>query len=122
KKKSLYERLGVEEYFLFDPLGDYLDPRLQGYRLMRGWYQPLSSRDGSLVSRTTGVTFTVEGDHVRLIETATGKPLLRREEWKVRAARADQAEAQLAREIEARRTAEDDNARLRAEIERLRKT
>ncbi|HEX6902211.1 MAG TPA: Uma2 family endonuclease [Thermoanaerobaculia bacterium] len=98
KKMSLYERLGVEEYFLFDPLGDYLAPRLQGYRLVRGRYQPLSSRNGSLTSQTTGVTFALEGKHIRLIETATGNPLLRREELR------------------------DENARLRAEIERLRKT
>ena len=32
-KKTRYERLGCEEYFLFDPEGDYLDPRLQGYHL-----------------------------------------------------------------------------------------
>ncbi len=98
KKKSLYERLGVDEYFLFDPLGDYLDPRLQGYRLVRGRYQPLPPKNGSLVSQTTGVTFTLEGTHIRLIETATGKPLLRRQELR------------------------DEVARLRAEIERLRKT
>jgi len=38
-KKKLYERLGVKEYFLYDPLGEYLDPPLQGYRLTnRGRY------------------------------------------------------------------------------------
>jgi Uma2 family endonuclease len=35
-KKGLYERLGVEEYFLFDPFGEYLRPRLQGYRRENG--------------------------------------------------------------------------------------
>ena len=35
-KKAIYQRLGVDEYFLFDPLGDYLKPRLQGYRLGTG--------------------------------------------------------------------------------------
>ena len=34
-KYDLYERLGVTEYFLFDPLGEYLRPPLQGYR----WHQ-----------------------------------------------------------------------------------
>ena len=32
-KKDLYERLGVAELVLFDPYGEYLKPRLQGYRL-----------------------------------------------------------------------------------------
>ena len=30
------DRLKVQEYFLFDPFGDYLDPQLQGYRLLAG--------------------------------------------------------------------------------------
>jgi hypothetical protein len=38
-KKEVYERIGVEEYILFDPLGEYLRPQLQGYRLVRGRYQ-----------------------------------------------------------------------------------
>ena len=38
KKKLCYERLGIEEYFLHDPYGDYLDPRLQGYRLGKNRY------------------------------------------------------------------------------------
>lgn len=99
KKKALYERLGVEEYVLYDPLGEYLDPRIQGYRLVRGRYQPIRlERDGSLVSRSTGVTLRMEGDEIRTVETDSGRPFLRYEEL------------------------EDENARLRAELERLRKT
>jgi len=30
---ELYSRLGVKEYFLYDPTGDYLQPALQGYWL-----------------------------------------------------------------------------------------
>lgn len=98
-KRTVYELLGVEEYFLFDPLGDYLDPRLQGHRLVNGRYRPAPlEADGSLVSRTTGVTLQVEGTHLRLTESASGESLLRYEE------------------------ATDEIARLRAELERLRKT
>ena len=35
-KPELYARLGVKEYFLFDPDREYLDPPLQGYRLRVG--------------------------------------------------------------------------------------
>ena len=35
-KRPLYQRLGVEEYFLFDPLGDCLVPALQGNCLVGG--------------------------------------------------------------------------------------
>ena len=81
KKKACYESLGVEEYFLFDPQGDYLNPRLQGYRLVGGEYrraEPLAG--GSLRSSTTGVTLAVEGEKLRLFDSAIGEPILRTEE------------------------------------------
>jgi Uma2 family endonuclease len=112
-KRAVYEQLGVEEYFLFDPLGDYLDPRLQGHRLVNGRFRPAPlEADGSLISRTTGVTLQIEGEHLRVVETASGRLFLRYEE----------ALDQSQREVEARRALEDENARLRAELARLRKT
>ncbi|MCI0692691.1 Uma2 family endonuclease [candidate division KSB1 bacterium] len=33
KKRFLYARLGVAEYYLFDPFGEYLNPPLRGYQL-----------------------------------------------------------------------------------------
>jgi len=77
KKKAIYERIDVEEYVLFDPYGEYLRPRLQGYRLAAGRYQPVAlEKDGTLRSRTTGLTFRPEGERLRLVDTATGEPLL----------------------------------------------
>ncbi len=112
-KLTVYEHLGVEEYFLFDPLGDYLDPRLQGHRIVNGRYRPASlETDGSLISRTAGVTLRIEGEHLRLTETASGRSFLRYEE----------AIDQSRQEREARHALEDEVARLRAELERLRKT
>ncbi|MEA2690618.1 MAG: hypothetical protein QOJ16_5 [Acidobacteriota bacterium] len=103
-KKGLYERLGIEEYFLFDPLGEYLRPRLQGYRLMNGRYEPLpAEKDGALLSRTTGLRLEPEGDRLRLRDPATGEPLL----W------ADE-------EARAREAAEEEVRKLREEIRRLR--
>jgi Uma2 family endonuclease len=76
KKKSLYERLGVEEYFLHDPLGDYLKPRLQGYRLVRERYEPVAlGPDGSLFSETTGLTFREEGTKLQVLDPETGQPM-----------------------------------------------
>lgn len=98
-KKELYRRLGVEEYLLYDPLGDYLDPRIEGYRLLRNQYVRIPPEpDGSVVSRTTGVTFRMEGSQIRVFDSTTGRPWTRYEE----------------------RGAEIDS--LRAEIERLKKT
>lgn len=45
RKRLLYEELGVREYFLFDPLHEYLRPPLQGYRLTdEGYFVPVLPR------------------------------------------------------------------------------
>ena len=38
EKYELYEQLGVQEYFLFDPLEEYLEPSFQAFRLHRKRY------------------------------------------------------------------------------------
>jgi len=103
-KKALYERLGVTEYVLYDPLGEYLNPRIQGFRLSGSRYEPIPREaGGSLQSRTVGLTFTMEGPELRLIDTATGDPLLRDAEVRDLA-----------------RTAEREVVRLREELAKLR--
>jgi Uma2 family endonuclease len=42
-KKGIYAFLGVDEYFQYDPTGDYLTPQLQGLRLVEGNYLPIAS-------------------------------------------------------------------------------
>jgi Uma2 family endonuclease len=94
-KKEIYERIGVEEYVLFDPHGDYLRPRLQGYRLAGGYYQPiLPAADGSLASRTTGLALRPEGKRLRLVDLQTGEPLLWTDELEGARERAVAAQAQ----------------------------
>ena len=139
-KKDLYERIGTEEYVLFDPLGEYLRPPLQGFRLLRGRYQPIPlSEDGSLLSRTTGLRFRSEGHRLRLVDAMTGEPILWPEE--VQAARAREAagrqaaeakaageaaarqaaEARAGEEAAARQAAEERIRALEEELSRLRK-
>ena len=119
KKKHLYERVGTAEYVLFDPFGEYLRPRLQGNRLERGRFQPISlEADGSLRSRTTGLTFRPEGLRLRLVDTATGKPILWHEETE---AAQQAAEAKVAEKEAAQRIAEERIRALEEELARLRK-
>jgi Uma2 family endonuclease len=118
-KKRVYERLGVEEYFLFDPLGEYLKPRLQGYHLAGGRYQRLAAQgDGSLSSEATGLRLVPEGKRLRLRDAATNEPLpWQEEDVEARAAAEREAERQT-------RRAEAAEQRVRAleeELTRLRR-
>ena len=96
RKWKLYESLGIDEYFLFDPEGDYLDPRLQGYYLAGGRYRPIASHsDGSLLSTTTGILFRADGIRLCLTHAATGAAYLRREEKTLRLRALEQELARL---------------------------
>jgi Uma2 family endonuclease len=76
-KKDLYERLGVKEYFLFDPLGEHLEPRLQGYKRVKGRFKNLvPDANGSLKSRITGLILHPDGEGLRLRDGESGDPLL----------------------------------------------
>ena len=108
RKKDLYERLGVQEYLLYDPLGEYLKPPLRGFQRIAGKYEPLpAGSDGSLKSPLLGLTFRMEDSRIRLVDTATGEPILRNDEVRELARRA--------------KAAEEEAARLQAELERLRR-
>ena len=102
RKRALYATLGVREYFLYDPKGEYLDPPLQGTGLRGGGYAPLArSRmaDGAwgLWSEVLGLYLHRRGRALRLRDPATGRDLLtHREETIARRA----AEARIA-ELEA---------------------
>ncbi|BAY42580.1 hypothetical protein SAMD00079811_01580 [Scytonema sp. HK-05] len=41
-KKNLYEALEVQEYWLFDPKGEWIEQKLQGYRLRGDSYVPIT--------------------------------------------------------------------------------
>ena len=129
KNKTIYAAIGVEEYFLYDPLGEYLKPRLQGFRLTAQGYQLIPRRtDGSLASTTTGLLLRPEGARLRLVDAATGVPLLWNEEReaarKAAEERTQAAEERADREAAARQAAEDlaekETAARRAAEERAR--
>jgi Uma2 family endonuclease len=110
-KRELFAMLRVREYFLFDPLAEYLKPPLQGYTLKGDEYIAMEpSADGSLTSTELGLRMYRDGSYLRLIDLATGQPLLRPAELD-RARRAAEARA---------RAAEEEVERLRAELARLR--
>ena len=82
EKRDIYERMGVTEYWQFDPTGDYLKPVLQGRRLnAAGAYESLPlaiTQTGLLhgVSNVLGLHVCADGSRLRLYDPATGEFLL----------------------------------------------
>jgi Uma2 family endonuclease len=77
KKRPLYEQvLKVEEYFQFDPTGDYLKPRLQGFRLRDGVYEPIPLVNERMFSEKLGLDLVMEGERLRFWDPLTGEWLL----------------------------------------------
>jgi len=111
-KKALYEQvLQAPEYFLFDPLHHYLRAPLIGYRLVKGKYRALVSKQpGRLVSRELGLELVATDQGLRFYDPVQGAFLLTPDE-----------NAEARREAEAKvQAAEIELERLRAERERLR--
>ena len=76
-KRPLYESvLRVDEYFLFDPTGDYLNPRLQGFRLVEGRYQAIPLENGRMRSEQLGLDLVQQGETMRLFDPQRGEFLL----------------------------------------------
>ena len=103
-KRGLYQWLGVKEYFLFDPLDEYLEPRLQGFRLIDSEYHAIPETNNGIQSESLGLTLSADDNMLALIETATGKRLLQLHELQ-----------------EAYQSAEKEIEKLRDELERLKK-
>lgn len=81
RKAKLYERLGVQEYWQYDPTGEYLGLKLKGRRLVDGAYVPqpvVESIDGTLLLRsdTLALDFRVKGEESHFFDPETGERLL----------------------------------------------
>lgn len=114
RKHRIYERLGVREYWQFDPAADYLIPQLKGHRLGRGGkFEPVAlERRGELLLAPSllGLELHLQDGNLRLFDPNSGYLLTHEEEAEARQV-AEQARRE---EAEARRVAE---ARV-AELER----
>jgi Uma2 family endonuclease len=80
RKRDLYRRLGVTEYWQYDPTGDYLRPPLQALRLVAGEYEELACEahgDGTLAmtSAALGLELRATGRGLRFHDPATGRDL-----------------------------------------------
>jgi Uma2 family endonuclease len=80
-KRGIYAFLGVEEYYQYDPTGDYLTPNLQGSHLVNGNYLPVSTPtlpNGTIVlpSRILNLELHLQGKAMRFYNPASQKYLL----------------------------------------------
>lgn len=106
-KKGLYAFHGVREYFVFDPLRDYLPAGLRGFQLAGEDYLPLVGT--TLKSQVLGLELRIVDGILRLFDPAADRLLPVREELAGRLAEAlSKAEAEKAR-------AETEKARAEAE-------
>lgn len=149
KKRFLYARCGVAEYYLFDPFREYLDPPLRGYQLAGEEYELRALETLSppaLENQNGGYEFSqswrlwseqlqleiwafapVQSRTpciLRFYDPVAGEWLTDPEQAMVEhdlfKQRAREAESRAANEVQARRTAEERVARLEAELKKLR--
>ncbi len=113
-KHYIYAKLGVREYFLFDPHSEAIQPMLRGFRLEGGEYLPMSGN--RIHSEVLELDLVTEAGELRLYDPLTGERLLTPEEAEVER-RAEKA-ARLAAEARAANQ-EAENARLRDELAKL---
>ena len=109
-KRLIYESIGVREYFLFDPLRDYLTPPLQGFRLTSSYYVAImpeqwTGGEWQIYSEVLNLMLRSNGSTLRLYDPLSEQYLLSGSE-----------------EAEAHRRAEERAQAAEAELARLRAT
>ncbi|MCU0567714.1 MAG: Uma2 family endonuclease [Oculatellaceae cyanobacterium Prado106] len=137
QKPELYANLGIQEYFQYDPTGDYLNPQLKGRRLVNGQYEAIPAThlaDGTTVlqSQTLGLdlrllpisqaTLNFPGvpmRELRLFDPQTQTKLLNYQESDAARVAAEQL-AEEERQRAAQEALRADEERQRAEQETLR--
>lgn len=109
-KPETYARIGIKEYFVYDPTQDYLDPPLRGFRLAGDEHLPIEpNADGSLTCEELDLTLSLDGLDLVLSDRTSGERLLMK--WEAE-------QAALATEHQARLDAEAEVARLREQLRR----
>lgn len=134
-KQPLYARLGVKEYYIYDPTRDYLKPPLQGFELIDQELVPMKPRkiNGLLnspeyVSRSLGLRLSLDSwGKLELFDAESGEQLLDNEEALTQAEieiniqreKAQQEALRAEQETQRAQKAEQEVAQLRAQIDRL---
>ncbi len=111
RKFLLYrDVLKVKEYYIYDPLLDYVPGRMRAWELRGGKYVPRLIAGGRVASRELGLELVDKEGVLRLVDPTTGKELPG-----LREAHAAMQEAAKARDAEAKARANAEKARADAE-------
>ncbi|MDF5713310.1 MAG: Uma2 family endonuclease [Rhizonema sp. NSF051] len=107
-KRNLYEALEVEEYWLFDPKGEWIEEKLRGYRLREDTYQLITDSK----SEPLQLRLAVEGKLISFYRLDNEQKLLVNDEL------VEALKEETLKRLEAERQAEQERQRV-AELESL---
>ena len=110
-KKMLYAQLGVTEYWLFDPKGEWVATKLEGYRLRGEEYEQIEDQR----SEPLGLRLEIEGTLIGFYREDTGEKLLVPSELRLALQQETQAR------IDAQTQAEQEKQRAEQEKQRAEK-
>ena len=116
-KMRLYAQLGVEEYYLYDPTGDYLKPSLAAFQRAGDGFVPMQPHNGEM--RLGDLTFLpAEGESPEYVSPRLGLRLALDEQNRLQFYSVASGQRLLS-DFEISQQFEAENARLRAELARL---
>ena len=116
-KMRLYAQLGVEEYYLYDPTGDYLKPSLAAFQRAGDGFVPMQLDNGEM--RLGDLTFLpAEGESPEYVSPRLGLRLALDEQNRLQFYSVASGQRLLS-DFEISQQFEAENARLRAELARL---
>ena len=72
EKKNLYAQIGVQEYWQFDPKGEWISEQLRGFQLVDGQYVPILNS----ISIALGLRLEVTGSLISFYRLDNGEKLL----------------------------------------------
>mgnify|MGYP001500614863 CR=1 FL=1 len=111
KKYTLYQGLGVKEYYIFDPEYKYLAEPLLAHHLKDGTFRPIKVKKHQVFSPCLNLEIIDTGETLRLLNPETNEFLLNNEELV-------QTNEVLAHKLS---KADDEIERLKAELAKLKK-